>query len=145
SFVLLPEERCGELLASLGSVGLVRVRGKRPGVLCDALAVPECCTALVRSIAEGRTHQTGAGELQAVPLPRLAELAQPAEGEGPPVIRQSERGTFSVRFGDRLILKRFRRLDEGISPTVEIGRYLTEQQQFAGIVPVAGYLEYRSP
>lgn len=145
SFVLMSEENTAQLLVPLGMACLVRVRGKRPGVVCDALTVPERCAALVRAIAEGRTYHTGAGELQAVPLPRLAGLAEPVDGEGPPVLRQNDRGSFSVRFGERLILKRFRRLDEGTSPTLEIGRYLTEQQQFAGIVPVVGYLEYRGP
>ena len=71
SVALVPDDRIETLLAPLGAVGLIRVRGKRPGVICDALAVPECCTANVQAIAQGRTYEVGDGELSAVPLPGL--------------------------------------------------------------------------
>ena len=45
-------------------------------------------------------------------------------------------------YGDRLILKLFRRLEEGVNPDLEIGRFLTERG-FPNIPPVAGALEYR--
>jgi maltose alpha-D-glucosyltransferase/alpha-amylase len=41
-------------------------------------------------------------------------------------------------------LKFYRRLQSGINPEVEIGRYLTEVVRFPNIVPVAGYAEYRN-
>ena len=46
-------------------------------------------------------------------------------------------------YGDRLILKLFRRLEEGVHPEWEIGRYLAEQR-FPHAPAVAGSLEYRS-
>ena len=46
-------------------------------------------------------------------------------------------------FGDRLILKIFRRVDAGPNPDIEIGRFLTEQAGFAHVPAVAGALEYR--
>ncbi len=143
--LFVPDDRTAQLLAPSGAVGLVRVRGKRPGLVCDALAVPDCCTATLRAIAQGRAYQTGAGDVQTVPLPGLAALAEPVDGEGPPTLWQSEAGNLSVRFGERLILKRFRRLDEGTNPTVEVGRYLAEQRQFPGIAAVLGHIEYRRP
>jgi maltose alpha-D-glucosyltransferase/alpha-amylase len=41
-------------------------------------------------------------------------------------------------------LKFYRRLQSGINPEVEIGRYLTEVVRFPNIVPVAGWAEYRN-
>jgi maltose alpha-D-glucosyltransferase/alpha-amylase len=45
--------------------------------------------------------------------------------------------------GDRLILKLFRRLEAGINPDLEIGRFLTEETDFRHVPRVAGWLELR--
>jgi maltose alpha-D-glucosyltransferase/alpha-amylase len=42
-------------------------------------------------------------------------------------------------------LKLFRRLDEGINPDLEIGRFLTERTSFRNVPPFAGAIEYRRP
>ena len=41
-------------------------------------------------------------------------------------------------------LKFYRRLQSGVNPELEIGRYLTEVVRFPNIVPVAGAAEYRN-
>src|SRR5204862_438483 len=46
---------------------------------------------------------------------------------------------------ERLMLKVFRRLEEGVNPELEVGRFLTEKTNFAQIAPLAGTLEYRRP
>jgi maltose alpha-D-glucosyltransferase/alpha-amylase len=55
----------------------------------------------------------------------------------------AEQSNNSVVFGERLILKVFRRLEEGVNPELEVGRFLTEKTNFAQIAPLAGSLEYR--
>jgi maltose alpha-D-glucosyltransferase/alpha-amylase len=55
----------------------------------------------------------------------------------------AEQSNNSVVFGERLILKVFRRLEEGMNPELEVGRFLTEKTNFAQIAPLAGSLEYR--
>ncbi len=47
-------------------------------------------------------------------------------------------------FGDRLIMKLYRRLEPGTNPDLEIGRFLTERG-FPNTPAVAGALEYRRP
>ena len=47
-----------------------------------------------------------------------------------------------VELGDKLFLKAYRRLQAGINPEAEIGRYLTDVASFANSVPVAGTLEH---
>jgi len=56
---------------------------------------------------------------------------------------KQEQSNSSVIFGDRLILKIFRRLQEGINPDLEIGRFVTEKTDFSQIPPLAGALEYQ--
>jgi trehalose synthase-fused probable maltokinase len=43
-----------------------------------------------------------------------------------------------------LILKYFRRIQEGINPDLEIGEFLTEKTSFASVAPVAGSLQYHT-
>ncbi|MDB4998113.1 MAG: trehalose synthase, partial [Myxococcaceae bacterium] len=50
----------------------------------------------------------------------------------------------AVRFGDQYILKMFRRMEDGTSPELEMGRFLGDRTGVPGITPkVAGYLEYQ--
>src|SRR5207253_9225780 len=55
----------------------------------------------------------------------------------------AEQSNNSVIFGERLMLKVFRRLEEGANPELEAARFLTEKTNFAQIAPLAGSLEYR--
>src|SRR5579864_325551 len=56
-----------------------------------------------------------------------------------------EQSNTSIRFGDALILKLFRRLQFGPNPDVEIGWFLTEHTAFRGTPPMAGSISYTSP
>ncbi len=47
-----------------------------------------------------------------------------------------------VALGERLFLKGYRRLQPGLNPEVEIGRFLTDVAHFAHSIPVAGSVEY---
>jgi maltose alpha-D-glucosyltransferase / alpha-amylase len=54
-----------------------------------------------------------------------------------------EQSNSSIRYGDRWVLKLFRRLEPGINPDLEIGRFLTEKAGFPHTPPVVGGLEVR--
>jgi maltose alpha-D-glucosyltransferase/alpha-amylase len=58
-----------------------------------------------------------------------------------PSVLSAEQSNTSVAFGDRLLLKLFRRVDEGQNPDLEMGLFLTEKG-FPNIPRVAGALEY---
>jgi maltose alpha-D-glucosyltransferase/alpha-amylase len=141
----VPDDETGQLIAPVAEVGVARVERPQPGVVCDALAVPDYCRALAELIATGRRFPVGAGEVVAVTLPGAETAVAPEPGEGPPQYRRSDRGNLSITFGTRAILKTFRRVEEGTNPDLEVGRFLTARQQYSGAAPLLGYVEYRRP
>ena len=58
---------------------------------------------------------------------------------------RGEQSNTSVRFGEALILKLFRRLQFGPNPDVEVGYFLTEHSHFRGTPAVVGSIDYVSP
>ncbi|MDR7548913.1 MAG: maltose alpha-D-glucosyltransferase [Armatimonadota bacterium] len=117
--------------------------GSPPGILHDALADHRFAIAMVEAMARRRRMKGVLGEVAASPtrvLPRLRPQDDPVPA---PTLLSGELHNTLVQFGDRLILKVFRRLDAGINPELEIGRFLMGKR-FAYIPPLAGALEYRA-
>ncbi len=56
---------------------------------------------------------------------------------------KAEQSNSSIIYGDRAILKFFRRTAEGENPDLEIGRFLTDERNFPHIPAVAGWIEYK--
>jgi maltose alpha-D-glucosyltransferase / alpha-amylase len=114
-------------------------------VLYDPLAADDACTALLDAIGAGREGPSRAGLIRGIPTTAFAELrGDPAVPL--PVRRGPATSSNSlVFFGDRLLLKLFRRLEVGINPDFEIGRFLTEKSTFERVPKVAGTLEYHRP
>lgn len=59
-------------------------------------------------------------------------------------VGSAEQSNTSILYGDKLILKLFRRLQPGENPDVEIGRFLTEVAQFKRIAPFLGEMSMTS-
>lgn len=79
--------------------------------------------------------------MQGVPAGLLHDAVAPDE----PVRHPHTHSTnTAVTIGDRLFLKGYRRLQEGICPEAEMGRFLCDVAHFPYTVPVLGTLEYRS-
>ncbi len=132
----LVQERPAALVATLQA-------GEDDGVLYDAVWDPDFCAALLATIGEGRQYQGTSGDLVAVTSAVLAGLRGDPVEALPPILLGVEQSNTSVRFGDRLILKLYRRLAMGINPDQEIGQFLTEKAAFANTPPLAGVLEFR--
>jgi maltose alpha-D-glucosyltransferase/alpha-amylase len=66
----------------------------------------------------------------------------PAEGSQ---VIQTEQINTSILYGNRMLLKLYRRVDEGINPDTEIGLFLSERLGYRAIPPFAGAIEYRKP
>jgi len=86
--------------------------------------------------------QTRGGQVRAFPTTAFAELHGDAN-QPLTVTRGPATSSNSLLFYEqRLLLKLFRRLESGINPDFEIGRFLTESKRFERIPHVAGAIEY---
>jgi maltose alpha-D-glucosyltransferase/alpha-amylase len=137
-------EHSRELLESFprSVLAILRTReGER--ALHDAVGEPELPAALLDAIRRRRRLGSDGLRLEANPTKAFRRLAG-APGELPePRPLQAEQSNSSVVFGDRLVLKLYRRLDQGVNPDLEIGRFLTDTVGFEHVAPVAGGLELR--
>ena len=113
-------------------------------VLVDALSDEQFLSCLLDAIAQGAVFCGARGEVRAVSTNAFAALWQPAQGPLLPSLMKAEQSNSSVAYGQRLVLKIFRRVEEGINPDLEIGLFLTEHSNFRNVPPVAGHLEYLS-
>jgi len=129
-----------ELLDKLPHAIVTRLEGGAPGVLFDALAEASFGAVLLEAIGGKQTFATGQGEIRATGLSHDETIRGPAPLS--PRIGRAEQSNTSIIFGDQLILKCFRRLEEGVNLDLEIGSYLT-QVGFSHIAPVVGAIEFR--
>ena len=108
-------------------------------VLHDALTDEQFLASLLDAIAQGLSFPGANGEVRAVPTKALGPLWQPSQGPLTPSLVKAEQSNSSVVYGQRLVLKIFRRLEEGENPDLEIGTFLTEHTSFRNVPPVAGH------
>jgi maltose alpha-D-glucosyltransferase/alpha-amylase len=80
-----------------------------------------------------------------VSTPSFRDLRGPAETPLAAAPVKTEQSNTSIVYGDRLILKLLRRLEPGVNPDLEIGRFLTERAAFPASPPVAGFIELARP
>ncbi len=107
----------------------------KDGAVQDALQDDAFCRALLTLTEVPTTQGQLAGRMATEVKDAAPSLA---------VRRVSaEQSNSSIIYGDRLILKLFRRLQPGLNPDIEIGKYLTEEAQFDRIPAFMGEIEYR--
>jgi maltose alpha-D-glucosyltransferase/alpha-amylase len=131
------------LLESMQPWVIARLAGPEgEAVLHDALADDYACKSLLAAIGSHREFALRSGRVVAYPTAAFSDLRgnpdQPLPVERGPATSSNS----LVFFGERLLLKLFRRLEAGINPDFEIGHFLTEKGQFERMPRVAGTIEY---
>ena len=112
------------------------------GVLHEAIFNNTASEALLALIAGGGQIPSREGMITGLPSSTLAQL-QGDTAESTQARRGSaEQSNTSILFGDKLIMKLFRRQQAGPNPDTEIGRYITESTHFTHIAPFGGSIEY---
>ena len=105
-------------------------------VLVDAVAETSLCAALIDLVGRGVKARGASGELTGSlhqPLPENLEV-RPLKGD---------HGSAAVIIGEKLLLKFYRRMNEGTSPELEMLRFLGQHSKVPLVPPVAGALELR--
>jgi maltose alpha-D-glucosyltransferase/alpha-amylase len=134
------------LVHSLRGRVLARLSGRQgAALLIDALVDAGASAAILATIPSGQELSTRTGLIQAVPLPASTELLRATTASLDVAAGPATSSNSLVIFGNRLLLKLFRRLDAGINPELEIGHFLTEGAGFAHVPQMAGWMEYHGP
>ena len=120
------------------------VRRLDDGVLVyDALGDPEVGAALLEMIGGGGQIRTDRGAIAGTATSAFAAARGPASDPLPARLAAFEQSNSSVVYGDRLLLKIFRRLEPGVNPDFEIGKFFADRTKFRRVPTTAGSLAYR--
>ena len=122
------------------------VGDEETALLYDASFMPTFGTHLLDVIAK-RRRVKGDATLVGHANPALRRLGGQFSPDGTPLevhIPRADQSNSSVVFGDRFIMKLFRKVEPGENPDLEVGRFLTERARFPNVPALCGALEYRA-
>jgi maltose alpha-D-glucosyltransferase/alpha-amylase len=112
-------------------------------VLSNALQNDAFLENLLQLISSERVVIGERGELRGHRTGAFAQLYPKYSGSLKAKLLSGEQSNSSVVYGDRLILKFFRRVEEGINPDLEMTAFLSKRAQYQHVPALAGFLEYR--
>ena len=134
-----------ERTRAIAALAVCKVRQQaHMGLLADAMADEPFCRALVEAIGDKRVLQAEGGTVRCTPCTAFASLVGDLLSGTAALRRQTQSSNSVSLLGDRVFLKAYRRLQSGISPELEMGRYLTDVVTFKHCVPVAGSVEFHA-
>ncbi|HSN19346.1 MAG TPA: maltose alpha-D-glucosyltransferase [Usitatibacter sp.] len=135
------ESRSHDPMEKFGNNAIVRVRHRdRVGVFYAAFADAAFTRAIARSMGANLEVPLGRGKLRfSATASYRAYAAAIADEVRVPAVEQSNTAVF---FGNRLFLKGYRRMRDGVNPELELGRFLTEVSPFPNVAPVLGAMEF---
>jgi maltose alpha-D-glucosyltransferase/alpha-amylase len=137
-------ERAEEILRHQPKAVLARLRfedREEEGILYDAALQEDFGRSLLVGMGRHRRRAGWGGDLVAWRTRQFKKIRGSGEERLSVAMIKGEQRNTSLVVGDRFILKLFRRLQPGLSPDLEIGRFLTDRG-FAHMPPVAGAIEY---
>ena len=126
----------------------LRVSGSKAGEnveLSDALQDEAFLSLLLEAIRTGpRLSKARAANFALRTRVRFRRRKAETQASLRPRAIKAEQSNSSIAYGERLMLKFVRRLEEGISPDLEVGAFLTEKAHYQHTPQLSGALEYRS-
>jgi trehalose synthase-fused probable maltokinase len=129
-----------------GSI-LLGIRNNETGTasaFANAAQNPNFHVLLFEAIERELVFRGEKGELRGFRGKEFARLHSPSPANGVTTrLLSGEQSNTSIIYGERFILKFFRRIEEGINPELEIGAFLTDKAHFPQVPQLAGHLTYR--
>jgi len=119
----MPLVRAPHRPAQPSDSSLLRVRARNfpeEIVLKDALTDENFLAHLLDVVANGVAVRGAGGQVRAVSTSALHSIWQPSQGLLMPSVMSAEQSNSSVVYEKRLVLKIFRRLEQGLNPDLEI-------------------------
>jgi maltose alpha-D-glucosyltransferase / alpha-amylase len=127
--------------------GTVVARLERKGesaLLVDGLVDARFCELLFAALTRRRQLRGASGTVTTRQTQTLRRVLSEADGPLQPMLFRAEQSNTSVVYGGRLILKIFRRNEEGVNPDLDVGLFVN-RQGFEHAPAVAAALEYQQP
>ena len=124
---------------------IARVRSSsEAGVIYESAGDPAYGLGLVQGLLTKKNFRSTKGRLVCFGTPELRKLLPPA-GQEPVMVRtlEAEQSNSSFVLGEKVVLKLMRRVEEGVQPEVEVGRFLT-RHGFASTPAFLGHVEYQT-
>ncbi|MGE5180570.1 MAG: putative maltokinase, partial [Acidobacteriota bacterium] len=119
-------------------------RGTVTGVVYDALCSDLFGASLLRAMTQGRGGKGAHGALTGSALAALQEV--PSDTPLVPRLSSAEQTNSNIIYGDRLVLKMYRAIEEGPNLEYEVGKFLSSHEpRYRGSPRLAGVLEYTVP
>jgi maltose alpha-D-glucosyltransferase/alpha-amylase len=125
------------------SVAQLHAEDGTRGVLYSAIFDPAFGNALFSAILRRRRFRGRAGELVGSHTRAFRAAWGESHPDLGPAVLKAEQSNTSIAFGNRFILKIYRRVEPGIHPEIEIGTFLTDRN-FPYSAPLTGAIEYRA-
>lgn len=137
-------ERAAEIRSDYPNAVIAEVAvGEDEGIVYDAVFDKELHQTFFDMIVRRRRLKGSRGDFTSLRGRRLkADLI----GRDLPLdsrVLGVEQSNSSILYGDQLVLKLYRRLEDGVNPDTEIGRMLTEKKRFEHTPAYKGGVEYR--
>lgn len=136
-----------QLLAETPALVLVNVTARESGetgLIYEASRDPRCWSLLQDLMTRKRRIRTEAGDLSGWHNRAYARLRNKVEGALTPSVLRAEQSNSAAVLGDCFLLKMFRKLELGVNPELELGRFLTEDARFPHTPALAGAIEYHT-
>ena len=120
------------------------------GVVYGALWDTDFNNSLLEAVVRRRKFRGQRGELVAWRATQFHAMWGKRHPNIEPYRIPSEHRNVAVAYGDRFVLKMYRKLEEGVHPEVELGRFFSlqsgaVQNEFGLTAPLAGGFEYHRP
>ncbi len=130
--------------AVIANLNLRGKEGEKNGLIYDAMVEQDFHGALIKVMERRRRFRGEKGELVATHIKNVyRQLRGPTQEALASSLLPGEQSNTSLVYGNRFKFKLFRRLEEGISPELEVGRFLTEKEPFPNTAPITGFIEYK--